>query len=714
MHARPHLPIHLPTSMRFAVPANHHAAGEISSAAGKVLPAITAAPAPGITAEAGLDTAKATFRDGVLTITTGAMERVWIWTGKGLATVGLRDSHNGQVYAKAQATHACDWDLPGLVDDQTSGELTDVRAQVADDDGFSGNHVEVVCTVRYAAAELEVQHVVWAYPGAPGVRVQLRVKGLPGYHPKAARVADKPFNSYGSTQLAPGARGDFLPLDLAGPNSRRYWGYYNDPGNRLPQDKPMLEEKVITGFPLFQAEVVSWASGVAVQYGAPGAEHGVIVVKESPKAVNQAAHLTGSFFTSAAGIAVTGWGLDPEEITSGRFRECWATWSIVYHGGNDGLQLALKRFDAARYPVMPQRDLFILSNTWGPANPHGGQFTAEEFVLREIAAAGNLGIDVVQLDDGWQQSGDGPDASNFRPKYANGWQDIRAAAAQAGVRLGLWVAIRNANTVEMTRAVDDLGYVTWKADFDHLASRGDYEARLGKYREVMKHAWGKTQFTLCPEYADPRYGWYFAREYGSIYFQNIQEGLPIHLTFVPYQVLRQHWLMARYFPSNKLQVMLQNPRRTRQDVSDASEHSHGYCFAMGLPFVPQFFQSAQYLDRDGQRELTGLIKVYKAHRADIFTSITFPIGDEPDNASWSGFQMISTSLPNSGHLLLFRERHNAAPEHSIALKFLAGKTLVLTDAISGETRTVRAAADGSVDFAIAKSADYRLYAYQLK
>jgi len=68
--------------------------------------------------------------------------------------------------------------------------------------------------------------------------------------------------------------------------------------------------------------------------------------------------------------------------------------------------------------------------------------------------------------------------------------------------------------------------------------------------------------------------------------------------------------MAKYFPSNKLQVLLQNPQRTRKDFSDAYQHSHGYCFAMGIPFVPCFFQLAQYLDDDGKKELKTLIAVY--------------------------------------------------------------------------------------------------------
>ncbi len=663
-----------------------------------------------VSAELGAAHVAGTKND--LTVTTGIMQRTWHWTGKGLVTTSIRDLLTGKEYALAPQ-HSCDWNLPGLLDNNTEGVLIGNTVQISDDDGFSSKLLEVVSTIRYEKAHLEVQHVVWAIPGAPGIRTQLRWKALPGYVAQG-KADESKYNSYGSTQIAPGAQNDYLPLDFSVPNSRRYFGIYNDPGNRLPQDKPMLEEKIITGFPLFQNETITWASGEAVQYGAPGAEHGVIAVKESPKTVNQSAYLTGAFFSSPAGIAMTGWGLSPKEIVPERFRDCWATWTIVYSGGNDGLQMALKSFDAARYPVNVKRDAFILSNTWGPANPGGGQFTSEDFVLKEIPAVGKLGIDVMQIDDGWQKAGGGPGASGFLPKYKNGWKDIKAAADQAGVRIGLWNATRNSTGEELCKNLDELGYITWKCDFEYLANRADYETRFANYRAVMKHSWGNTQFTLCPEYDDPRYGWFHAQEFGSLYFQNIQEGQPIHLTFVPYQVLRQHWYMAKYFPSNKLQVMLQNPKRTRRDVSDAYLHSHGYCFAMGLPFVPEFFQSAQYLDEEGQKELTKLISVYKEARPDIFTSTTFPIGEEPSNASWTGFQMVSTTRENGGHLLIFRELHDTRETAGVQLKFLAGKTLMLTNLLTGELSEANVDADGKVQLHIEKPADYRLLKYSVK
>ena len=106
----------------------------------------------------------------------------------------------------------------------------------------------------------------------------------------------------------PGARSEYLPLDFTIENSRRYWGYYNNPGSRHDPAREMLEETLVTGYPLFLTEDNNWASGLSVEYN--NGNDGICVVKESPKCVNQQAHYTGSFYSGPDGLAVTGWGLD--------------------------------------------------------------------------------------------------------------------------------------------------------------------------------------------------------------------------------------------------------------------------------------------------------------------------------------------------------------------------------------------------------------------
>lgn len=656
--------------------------------------------------------ARVRYSDKEIFVSTGKIQRTWNWTGKGFLTVSIKNQLSGKEYAETRSKYQADWDLPGAITDTSTARLVGITVTESNDDGFTNKHLQVVATIKYPAARLEIKQVIWVFPDAPGIRTQLRVKALEGFSPRGLPENEGVRNDCGHNIAVPSARTEYLPLSFKVENSRRYWGYYNNPGSRHDPGREMLEETVVTGYPVFITEDNNWASGLSVEYNK--GNEGICVVKESPKCVNQQAHYTGSFYSGPDGLAVTGWGLTPEEIDTDRYRECWATWTIVWDKGNDGMQLALKQFDRARYPAYPERDLFILSNTWGPADPDGARFTEQAYLMKEIPALANLGIDVMQIDDGWQKGGRFNEAHGFTPKYKNGWNDIKAEADKYNLRFGLWVTAKYSTTEELKKNIDELGFISWKVDFDQLTNRADYEARIAKYREVMKYAWMKTQFSLCPEYDDPRYGWYYCKEYGSIYFQNIQESLPAHLTMVPYQVLRQHWLMTKYFNSNKLQVMLQNPKRTNPERSDAPQHSHSYCFAMGVPFIPCFFQSAQYLDEQGQVEMKNFISLYKKHREAIFSCFTFPIGDKPDNQSWSGFQMINEDEEKSNYLLLFRELHNTEAQKSLHLKMLTGKTIKLTNIETGYTWVQKVPADGNVDFAMKDPGSYLFLQYTIE
>lgn len=639
-----------------------------------------------------------------LIVSTGRVERRWVLDYQGLRTVSLKDLSLGKEWCRPDSMVGADWNLPGAINRTTKAEFVSQEIRRADDDGFINDYLEVVTCFRYDSARLELQHVVWVFPNASGVRTQLRVRALKGFCAKGLPQGETTRNYFGNTMVVPSARTEYLPLDYSIQNRRRYWGYYNDPGTRHDQSKDMLREEIVEGYPLFQNEDIHWASGVSTEYGKDGWE-GVITVKESHKCVNQQGHYTGSFYAGPQGLSVTGWGLTPSEIVEDRFRECWATWTIVFSGGNDGMQLALKSFDRIRYPVFPKRDIMIINDTWGPANPGGAQFAKEDYLLKEIPLLAELGIDVLRIDDGWQINPWGGEKEVFLPSYPDKWKNITEACRRNGLKLGLWVAIQRAKQDDLLKNLREAQVVTWKVDFDRLKDRTSFENRFKNIRQVMKSAWMKTQFSFCPEYADPRYGWYYAKEYGSIYFQNIQEALPEHLIMVPYHVLRQHWLMCKYFNSNKLQVLLQNPKRVDNRYSDAPLHRHDYCFAMGLPFIPVFFQSAQYLDEEGRCELKKLISVYREYREKMFQSYTFPVGETPSNGSWSGFQMIDEDM-SEGFFLLFRELYNAESEKVIQMKFLAGKSLKIENLRTGRREEKVVDAEGNVRFSIPDAADF--------
>jgi alpha-galactosidase len=159
--------------------------------------------------------------------------------------------------------------------------------------------------------------------------------------------------------------------------------------------------------------------------------------------------------------------------------------------------------------------------------------------------------------------------------------------------------------------------------------------------------------------------------------------------------------------------MLQNPKRTNPERSDGPQHSHSYCFAMGVPFIPCFFQSAQYLDPSGREELKRFIALYKKHREAIFNCYTFPIGNKPDNQSWSGFQM-TDEQNNKGYILLFRELHNKDAHKGISLKFLANKNIMVTNLETGKVSQQKVPGNGDAVFSIKDPATYLFLQYSVK
>jgi hypothetical protein len=353
-------------------------------------------------------------------VSTGLTKRTSLITDYGMTTLSLYDEKNNKEWASTKTTSKCDWDLPGLINDSTKADLVKQSVKESTDDGFTSNHLEVKTLFYYKTAKLAIEHIIWVYPHATGLRTQLRVKALPGYLSKGLPEKENQESSYGLLKYVPSARIENLPIDLSILNQRHYWGYYNNPGGRYDQSKDMLEEKIVRGWPVFQDEDIQWASAMSIEYGNESFS-GVCIVKESSKTVNNLGHYSGAFYSGPKGVRVTGWGLKPNEIVSDRFRECWATWTILFDGGNDGLQLALKRFDRQRFPVVPERDIMTICDTWGPANPMGTQFAKQDYLLKEIPLIADLGINTLRIDLGWQKGEYyTKDITRFRPRYTDG------------------------------------------------------------------------------------------------------------------------------------------------------------------------------------------------------------------------------------------------------------------------------------------------------
>ena len=155
-----------------------------------------------------------------------------------------------------------------------------------------------------------------------------------------------------------------------------------------------------------------------------------------------------------------------------------------------------------------------------------------------------------------------------------------------------------------------------------------------------------------------------------------------------------------------LQVQL-----TIQDVdrSDfAGVYGHAYCFAITMMGIPLFFQETNLLSQNTRMELKPLIKLYKNHREKILSGFVRPIGDEPDNASITGF-LCRSGESGEGYLTVFREAESKQTKAVLKLPDLNGMKLVFENLLNAAKMEFEDA--GIVEFEIPKPASFLFLKY---
>ena len=110
-----------------------------------------------------------------ITVKTGRFQRRWSLTTAGLKTVSINGS-DGVDYAYKNSDHQCDWKYQELFTNDTKAEVNSVTVEEADDQGFTGKHLELTVEMTYPSTKSAIRYVVWVYPDAPGVRTQLWIK----------------------------------------------------------------------------------------------------------------------------------------------------------------------------------------------------------------------------------------------------------------------------------------------------------------------------------------------------------------------------------------------------------------------------------------------------------------------------------------------------------------------------------------------------------
>lgn len=323
----------------------------------------------------------------------------------------------------------------------------------------------------------------------------------------------------------------------------------------------------------------------------------------------------------------------------------------------------------------------FLSNTWGDRSRDSR--IREEFIAAEIEAAHELGVDVVQIDDGWQrgvtsnsawakQHGGvwegfwNADPNFWEPhpeRFSRGLLPIFERARGKGMGVGLWFAPDSWNDFSnwrkdadcLLRLFTTLGVEHFKVD--GVNARTDLGlANLKRFfRAVLDGSQGRVVFDLDVT-AALRPGYFGAMEVGPLFVENRYTDWH---NYWPHQTLRNLWKLSRWIDPRRLRMEFLNNTRNGElyagDPLAPGHYSPATLFATVMFSNPLGWFETSNLPADYRESVSALVRVWKAHREGLFRGTIIPIGAAPDGFVGTGFLSLSE---DHGYALVFRERHS--------------------------------------------------------
>jgi len=424
-------------------------------------------------------------------------------------------------------------------------------------------------------------------------------------------------------------------------------------------------------------------------------------------------------------LAFYGHGMD------GQAGDGYAWAMLAYTGGRAGQVAAIQTYQRQLRPYEAGRDGLFLSNTWGDRS--GADRINREFVAQEVAAAARLGVDVVQLDHGWEKgtlsqliANDGAWQGFWaaNPEFwevettrlPDGLDPLVAEARRLGMQFGLWFAPDSANDfANWQRDAEavlglhrQLGINYFKIDGLKLRTRAGERNLRRFFDRVLTESDGRVVFDYDVT-AERRSGYFGMMHVGPLFVENRYTDWH---RYWPHQTLRNIWKLAHYVDPVRLRMELLNHSRNEAlyagDPLAPREFTPAYMFAVTMFTSPLGWFEVANLPECYFEQIAPLAKVRKAHLDAIFAGAIVPIGEAPDGTAWTGF-VSGVSGGRSGYLLIFREL-NDRPEWSQRLQTPAGAYRVET--LAGEGGA--ALADGVLTVRIPRAKSFLLARFEAK
>ena len=410
--------------------------------------------------------------------------------------------------------------------------------------------------------------------------------------------------------------------------------------------------------------------GDIFQFTNPLDHTGFTVVKEAPC---QGARLNASgpdmVIYPGNYLCVRGSGLD-DSVLDQDGDGCYGT-AIGFCHGEQAL-IEYKRF----YQKVCKLETYVLSNTWGDRNQDAA--ICDSFVRQEIDRAAELGVDVVQIDDGWEKGTTAnsklaksnawgsyydtlPDFWEVNPiKFPNGLEPVCAYAKEKGIKMGLWFSPDSTDSyVNWKRDAETViqlyrryGVVYFKLDGIHLLDKSSDRNLRRMVEMVYRETAGEVDFNFDIT-AQVRWGYFYQKQYGKLFLENRYTDWG---NYFPHDTLRNLWEVSRFVPAQRLQIEVLNPRRNPDqylnDPFAPGLYSMDYLFGIAMVANPLIWMEMSGLSETDLEKLKEIITVYRTCRKKLQRAMIIPIGQKPSGMSFTGFL---AALEEEGYLFVFRE-----------------------------------------------------------
>ena len=354
---------------------------------------------------------------------------------------------------------------------------------------------------------------------------------------------------------------------------------------------------------------------------------------------------------------------------------------IAYRGGEAGMRRASVAFQRAIRPYRSERDGVLLSNTWGGGNADSR--INQDFLLKEIEAGARMGVDVIQVDDGWQHgrtpasmkkankggrkaySGYWDADPDFwkedRERFPDGLGFLADKAREKGMRFGLWFGPDSSGEV-----------ANWEKDAACLL---DYHRRFGidyfkmdtmnmptltaqtrgrmMFDRMLEESGGAMVFDLdCT--AGVRGGYWGVMDVGPVFVENRYQN---SVRYWPHHTLKNLWDLSHLVDSVRLRMEFCNPDICREKYAASPLSYANYrpdaIFATVMAASPLAWMELSDVSEASMASFAPLIAKWKQERDRWYGGVIHPVANRPDGVSWTGF--VSEAQDGGGYALLFRE-----------------------------------------------------------